>query len=70
MLTERPTSPENPERQKRLKGELATREIKSRVLNQWQYEVTGSGRIWYCPDPELRIVWIVHASPRHPKATE
>ena len=41
-----------------------------RVLDQWQYEVTAGGRIWYCPDEERRIVWVVAASPSHPKATE
>jgi hypothetical protein len=39
-------------------------------LPQWQYEVTAGGRIWYCPDARHRIVWVVAASPSHPKATE
>ncbi|MBV9060620.1 MAG: hypothetical protein JO296_02270 [Pseudonocardiales bacterium] len=25
------------------------------VLEQWQYEVTSEGPIWYCPDPDKRI---------------
>jgi hypothetical protein len=70
VLTERPDNPENTSRQHRLRGSLATFEVRGKILDQWQYEVTGSGRIWYCPDPEARIVWVVHASPRHPKATE
>ena len=70
MLTERPMRPENPARQHRLRGQLATREIIGRPLDQWQYEVTAGGRIWYCPDEERRIVWVVAASPSHPKATE
>ena len=41
-----------------------------KVLDQWQYEVTSGGRIWYCPDPAARIVWITYASTAHPKATE
>lgn len=48
MLTERPTRPENPTRQHRLRGELATREIGGRILEHWQYEVTAAGRIWNC----------------------
>ncbi|WP_416902390.1 hypothetical protein [Micromonospora echinospora] len=40
------------------------------MLVQWQYEVTAGGRIWYCPDPDRRIVWIVSAGPGHPKLTE
>lgn len=70
VLTERPTAPENPSRQHRLRGQLATHEIGGRQLEQWQYEVTAGGRIWYCPDPDLRIVWVVVASTAHPKATE
>ncbi|GIF48758.1 hypothetical protein DFJ67_3662 [Asanoa ferruginea] len=70
ILTERPDAPENPARQHRLRGSLATRAIGRDVLDQWQYEVTAGGRIWYCPDPRRRIVWVVAASPAHPKATE
>jgi hypothetical protein len=39
-------------------------------LEQWQYEVMASGRIWYCPDPDKMIVWVTYASPAHPKGTE
>ena len=70
VLSERPMRPENAARQHRLRGQLATREIAGRTLDQWQYEVTAGGRIWYCPDEERRIVWVVAASPSHPKATE
>ena len=70
VLTERPTAPEIPARQHRLHHGLATRELGGRTLDQWQYEVTAGGRVWYCPDPERRIVWVVAASPAHPKATE
>ena len=70
VLTERPTTPENPGRQHRLRGSLAEREVNGRPLGQWQYEVTSGGRIWYCPDPENRVVWVVAASTSHPKATE
>ncbi|HYS34402.1 MAG TPA: hypothetical protein VEO01_02020 [Pseudonocardiaceae bacterium] len=70
ILTERPTRPENPARQQRLRGHLGNREIGGKALEQWQYEVTSGGRIWYCPDPTRRIVWVVSASTAHPKVTE
>jgi hypothetical protein len=70
VLTERPTRPENPARQHRLRGRLATREISGRILDQWQYEVTAGGRVWYCPDEQRHVVWVVAASLSHPKATE
>lgn len=70
VLIERPTSPENPGRQHRLRGQLASHKIKGKTLDQWQYEVTSGGRIWYCTDPEARVVWIVAARTGHPKSTE
>ena len=70
VLTERPTVPENPSHQHRLRWHLATRQIGGQPLDQWQYEVTAGGRIWYCPDPARRIVWVVMASAAHPKSTE
>ena len=39
-------------------------------LEQWQYEVTGGGRIWYCPDPDQRIVWLTLAATGHPQQTD
>jgi hypothetical protein len=62
--------PVNRSRQHRLKDVYATRTIGASVLEQWQYEITAAGRIWYCPEPDKRVVWIVRASPRHPKQTE
>ncbi|MEQ3549979.1 hypothetical protein WIS52_05810 [Pseudonocardia nematodicida] len=70
VLTERPTAPHNSARQQRLRGRLASRTISGRELEQWQYEVTAGGRIWYCPDPDRRIVWVVAAGTGHPKITE
>jgi hypothetical protein len=62
---------QSPERQHRLRGKaLATRKVNGKVLDQWQYEVTSGGRIWYCPDPDERVVWLTDAGPGHPKATE
>ncbi len=70
VLTERPTTPENLARQHPLRGSLSTKVVGARTLEQWQYEVTSSGRIWYCPDPEKRVVWVVYASCAHPKQTD
>jgi len=39
-------------------------------MEQWQYEVTGAGRLWYCIDDEQRTVWLIDATVGHPKATE
>jgi hypothetical protein len=70
ILTERPTQPQNPKRQHPLRGSLGSRSVQQEILEQWQYEVTAGGRIWYCPDPARRIVWVTHASASHPKDTE
>jgi hypothetical protein len=39
-------------------------------MEQWQYEVTGAGRLWYCIDDEHRTVWLTDAVTGHPKVTE
>jgi len=39
-------------------------------LEQWQYEVTGGGRIWYLVDDATRTVWLTYAGTGHPKATD
>ncbi|MFZ5469859.1 MAG: hypothetical protein ACOZIN_10525 [Myxococcota bacterium] len=57
-------------RQHRLKGELATRELKGTMLEQWQYEVTGAGRAWYCVDDKHHRVLLTLATTGHPKSTE
>ena len=57
-------------RQAALKGQLSRRQIGEKELEQWQYEVTGAGRVWYCPDPQEPTVWLTDASVGHPKATE
>lgn len=57
-------------RQHPLKGSLGTRTIDGVELEQWQYEVTSGGRLWYCIDDQRKIVWMVECSPGHPKATE
>lgn len=57
-------------RQHPLKGHLGVRTVNGKGMEQWQYEVTAGGRIWYCPDDDARTVWMTDASPGHPKATE
>jgi hypothetical protein len=55
------------DRQHRLKGkELST----VNGLEQWQYEVTGGGRIWYLVDAANLTVWIRWAGTGHPRATD
>ncbi len=58
------------ERQHRLRGTEASTLVGGRTLEQWQYEVTGGARILYAIDPVSRTVWIIEASPGHPKHTE
>jgi hypothetical protein len=60
----------NASRIAQLKHDLGTREVRGTKLQQWQYEVTGGGRVWYCPDDSTRTVWIVWAGCGHPKATD
>ena len=57
-------------RQNRLKGALRVGRIDGVEMEQWQYEVTGSGRIWYCIDDKRKTVWLTLVSVGHPKATE
>lgn len=53
-----------------LKGSLGKRSVNEKNLDQWQYEVTGAGRIWYCIDDDTRTIRMTDASVGHPKATE
>jgi hypothetical protein len=58
------------DRQHPLKGPLGSRNVNGEQLDQWQFEVTAGGRIWYCIDDAKRTVWMTDASVGHPKATE
>lgn len=69
-LSKDPRDRGNPRRQHPLRGELATHIMNGQALEQWQYEVTGAGRIWYCIDEAMRTVWLTSASTGHPKQTE
>lgn len=58
-------------RQHRLRGRALSTGIRRGVaLPQWEYEVTGGGRVRYLVDVDNRTVWLVKASIRHPKDTE
>jgi hypothetical protein len=52
-----------------LRDDLAARAVGGRLLPQWQFEVGGSERVWYCVDESKRTVWVSYAG-GHPKATE
>ena len=69
-LTRAPRDRSTPARQAQLRLDLATRTIGGRRFEQWQYEVTGAGRIWYCPDPEKMSVFVTYAGVGHPRATD
>jgi hypothetical protein len=57
-------------RQHPLKGSLGTRVVSGVAMEQWQYEVTSGGRLWYCIDDQKRTVWLTEAMPGHPRSTE
>lgn len=67
-LTSRPRHRSN--RQHPLQGSYRTRSRSGIEMEQWQYEITGSGRIWYCIDDMKMTVWLTQVSLGHPKATE
>jgi hypothetical protein len=54
-----------------LKGrERSTVMHDGRRLDQWQYEFTAGGRIWYFIDDANKTVGLSHVVVAHPKATE
>jgi hypothetical protein len=65
-----PRSGAGHDRQHRLRGELATHRHNGRDMEQWEYEVTSGGRVRYVIDDDSRTVWLIYASPRHPKDTD
>jgi hypothetical protein len=65
-----PRSGSGHDRQHRLRGDLATHRHNGRDLDQWEYEVTSGGRVRYVIDDQSRTVWLIYASPRHPKDTD
>lgn len=69
-LAKDPRDGTRPGRQHRLKGALGSRMVGGVALEQWQVEVTGAGRIWYCIDDAKRRVVITLTGTGHPKATD
>jgi hypothetical protein len=57
-------------RQHQLKGSLATVSVGGNSVQQWQYEATAGGRIWYAIDDNARVLWVTQAGTGHPKQTE
>ena len=57
-------------RQHPLKDSLGQRDVNGTKMQQWQYEVTAAGRLWYCIDDANRTVWMTAVHVGHPKATE
>jgi hypothetical protein len=53
-----------------LRDSLSTRSFQGRSLQQWQVKISSGGRIWYLPDDEKHTVWVVYASPAHPKEAD
>lgn len=62
--------PREDESHYRLRGNLSTRKLAGKELEQWQIKVGGSARIWYLPDDEEHTVWVVYADIAHPRETE
>lgn len=69
-LRERPLERTNPRRTSKLQGKLRYRVIGGQRYEQWQQEITGAGRLWYCPDKDARTIWITKVSLSHPKETD
>ncbi|MEV6987241.1 hypothetical protein AB0M95_39105 [Sphaerisporangium sp. NPDC051017] len=69
-ITADPRGRDDLARQHRLKFDLRTVKVNGAELEQWQYEVTGGGRIWYAIDDEQRVVWITQAGTGHPRRTD
>ncbi|MEO3798390.1 hypothetical protein [Nonomuraea sp. B1E8] len=56
-------------RQHRLKGALGVVKVGGASLEQWQYEATSGGRLWYAIDDEERTLWSTCAGTGHPRRT-
>jgi hypothetical protein len=69
ILTAEPRRRTHPHRQHRLAGNLGSRVVGGEELEQWQYEITGAGRLWYCIDDVRQRVILVFARSGHPRQT-
>lgn len=54
----------------RLKADFKSRTVGGVEHEQWQHEVTGGGRIWYCIDDDHRILHLTYAVTGHPAHTD
>lgn len=61
---------DNPQRLGPPKGKLKDKKVGGKRLPQWQFEITSSGRVWFCPDKSERVVWVTKVDLAHPKETE
>jgi len=69
-LTRDPRDRINPDRHHRLKGELAVGRHDGKELEQWQYEVTGAGRVWFLIDDSRHRVLLTAVTLGHPSKTD
>lgn len=69
-LRRRATAPTPATRHHQLRGDLATAVHKGDAMAQWQYEITGGGRIWNLVDTAQHTLWFKYASTAHPKSTD
>lgn len=69
-LRARPDAPAPTSRHHQLKGALATAARGGTTMEQWQYEVTAGGGLWYLVDIARRTLWIKAAGTGHPKPTD
>jgi len=69
-LAKDPRQIDNRDRQGPLKGDLGRATVNGEVLEQWQYEIAGGGRVWYAVQDNDRVVWITKAAARHPNETK
>ncbi|MGH8901772.1 MAG: hypothetical protein ACRDYA_08825 [Egibacteraceae bacterium] len=67
-LDPRDGAPRN--RMHRLKADFKNRAVAGTSYEQWQYEVTGGGRIWYCIDDARGVLHITYAGTGHPARTD
>ncbi len=57
-------------RQHQLKGSFGTVSVAGTPMEQWQYEATAGGRVWYAIDDEHRTLWVTEAGTAYRKQTE
>lgn len=69
-ITSDPRCCDEPARQHPLRLSLKRVTVDGVELDQWQYEVTSGGRIWYAIDDERRTLWITQAGTGHPRETD